>query len=108
MLRIFFDISTGFRFSKISVECSVHLCSCPWVILQLNNYIKKTRQYISVKTYKARDSIALLDLGTIEVRISGQSRYVPPPIYFFFGGKYDLIQLHRQIMHQNDGISMRN
>ena len=30
MLTIFFDISTGFRFSKISVECSVHLCSCPW------------------------------------------------------------------------------
>ena len=29
MLNIFFDISTGFRFSKISVECSVHLCSCP-------------------------------------------------------------------------------
>ena len=31
MLKIFFDISTGFRFSKISVECSVHLCSCPWI-----------------------------------------------------------------------------
>ena len=26
----FFDFSTGFRFSKISVECSLHLCSCPW------------------------------------------------------------------------------
>ena len=26
----------------------------------------------------------------------------------FFDGKYDLIQLHRQIIHQNDGISMRN
>ena len=25
-----FDISTGFRFSKISVECSIHSCSCPW------------------------------------------------------------------------------
>ena len=22
---------------------------------------------------------------------------------YFFGGKYDLIQLHKQIMHQNDG-----
>ena len=30
MLKRFFDICTGFRFSKISVECSVHLCSCPW------------------------------------------------------------------------------
>ena len=32
-LKIFFDISTSFRFSKISVVCSVHLCSCPWVTL---------------------------------------------------------------------------
>ena len=31
MLKIFFDISTGLRFSKISVECSIHLCSCPWI-----------------------------------------------------------------------------
>ena len=23
---------------------------------------------------------------------------------YFFGGKYDLIQLHRQIIHYNDGI----
>ena len=29
MLKLFFDFSTGFRFSKISVECSVHICSCP-------------------------------------------------------------------------------
>ena len=28
----FFDISTGFRFSKISVECSIHSCSCPWTM----------------------------------------------------------------------------
>ena len=33
MLKRFFDISTGFRFSKISVECSVHLCSCPCPIV---------------------------------------------------------------------------
>jgi hypothetical protein len=31
ILKQFVDISTGFRFSKISVECSVHLCSCPWI-----------------------------------------------------------------------------
>ena len=35
-----------------------------------------------------------------------QVAYVLPPI--FFGGKYDLIQLHRQFIHQNDRISMRN
>ena len=33
MLTIFFDISTGFRFSKISVKCSVHLCGCPCLAL---------------------------------------------------------------------------
>ena len=27
----FFDFSTGFRFPKISLECSVHICSCPWL-----------------------------------------------------------------------------
>ena len=31
MLKLFFDFSIGFRFSKISVECSVHICSCPCV-----------------------------------------------------------------------------
>ena len=39
------------------------------------------------------------------IEINGTSRYVHQ---YFFGGKYDLIQLHRQIIHQNDGISMRN
>ena len=38
MLKI--DISTGFRFSKISVECSVHLCSCPWFIELQFQYMK--------------------------------------------------------------------
>ena len=28
---LIFYFSTSFRFSKISVECSVHICSCPWV-----------------------------------------------------------------------------
>ena len=35
-----------------------------------------------------------------------QVAYVLPPI--FFGVKYDLIQLHKQFIHQSDGISMRN
>jgi hypothetical protein len=30
----FLIISTGFRFSKISVECSVHFCSCPCLIIR--------------------------------------------------------------------------
>jgi hypothetical protein len=38
-IQRFFDISTGFRFSKISVECSVHSCSCPWLIIHgLSNF----------------------------------------------------------------------
>ena len=32
MLKKLFDFSNGFRFSKISVECSIHLCSCPWTV----------------------------------------------------------------------------
>ena len=32
MLKRFFDNSTYFRFLKISVECSVHSCSCPWLL----------------------------------------------------------------------------
>ena len=45
ILQRFFDISTGLRFSKISVECSVHLCSCPWFIL-LNYRVVKIQIYI--------------------------------------------------------------
>ena len=33
------------------------------------------------------------------------SQYGHGFLSIFFGGKYDLIQLHRQIVHQNDGIS---
>ena len=43
MLKIFFDISTGFRFSKISVECSVHLYSCPWVM----HHISETQSQLN-------------------------------------------------------------
>ena len=48
--------------------------------------------------------------GVIEIRdkqptVAMYCHGIPP---IFFGGKYDLIQLHRQIIHQNDGISMRN
>ena len=35
-----------------------------------------------------------MEPGIIEIR--------PTVAMFFFGGKYDLIQLHRQIIHQND------
>ena len=38
MLKRFFDFSTGFRFSKISVECSVHLCSCPWTVRRFGTF----------------------------------------------------------------------
>ena len=31
MLKWFFDFSTGFRHSIISLEYSVHFCSCPWL-----------------------------------------------------------------------------
>ena len=34
ILKRFYNISTGFRFSKNQCECSVHSCSCPWPIYQ--------------------------------------------------------------------------
>ena len=43
ILKIFFDIYTGFRFSKISVECSVHSCSCPWIILTKTVTLKRLK-----------------------------------------------------------------
>ena len=43
MLIKFFDVSTGFRFSKISVECSVHSCSCPWTYTSIMK--KSTDQF---------------------------------------------------------------
>jgi hypothetical protein len=38
ILKRFYDISTGFRFSKNQCECSVHSCSCPCVALCLLAY----------------------------------------------------------------------
>ena len=34
ILKRFFDISTGFQIFENQCECSVHLCSCPWLMLQ--------------------------------------------------------------------------
>ena len=47
------------------------------------------------------------EAGVIEIRDKRPTVAMASQQYFF-GGKYDLIQLHRQIIHQNDGISMRN
>jgi hypothetical protein len=33
ILKRFYDISTGFRFQRSVWECSVHICSCPWLTL---------------------------------------------------------------------------
>ena len=42
MLKWFFDFSTGFRFSKISVECSVHICSCLFPLDALYGFMSNT------------------------------------------------------------------
>ena len=31
ILRWSFGISTGFRFWSVCTQCSVHICSCPWL-----------------------------------------------------------------------------
>ena len=38
MLKWFFDFSTGFRFPKISVECSVQICNCPCLKLKSSGF----------------------------------------------------------------------
>ena len=44
MFKWFFDISTGFRFSKITVwECSVHSCSCQ-ALYQRTQYFRKEKR----------------------------------------------------------------
>ena len=35
MLNDDFDISTGFKFRKISVKCPVHILRCPWLRAQI-------------------------------------------------------------------------
>ena len=44
----FFYFFTGFRFSKISVECSVHICSCPWTNIR---HLEKKSWSFSLLTY---------------------------------------------------------
>ena len=48
MLQWFFDFSTGFRFSKISVECSVHICSCPWLNIPNEKLVNSTSVHCAV------------------------------------------------------------
>ena len=45
--------------------------------------------------------------GVIKIR-NKQYKFLTDCHQYFFGGKYDLIQLHSQIIHQNDVISMMN
>ena len=49
----------------------------------------------------------LVQSGVIEIR-NKRPQSLCTATNISFGGKYDLIHLHRQIIHQNDGISMRN
>ena len=65
MLTVFFDISTNFRFSKISVECSVHLCSCPCAV-QCRQRLKQTRSSQSTLSKWAWIDSALLPQLTVK------------------------------------------
>ena len=46
----------------------------------------------------------MLDPGIIELEVKDKWPESLCTVTIFFSGKYDLIQLHRQIIHQNDGI----
>ena len=42
LLKWFFDFSTGFRFQRS--ECSVHISSCPWLVLLARDGLKKKQE----------------------------------------------------------------
>lgn len=64
--------------------------------------------WLPLESYKHKPFVFTCEAsGVIEIR-EKQYKSLMYCHQYFFGGKYDLIQLHRQIIHQNDGISMRN
>jgi hypothetical protein len=54
-----FDISTGFRFQRSVWECSVHICSCPWLGSEVS-----TSKIIIDKYFKSTTLIGLQFLMT--------------------------------------------
>ena len=73
----------------------------------MDNLVKSDPKMFEI-SFKSEDfllSAFILVRGNRDKGQVANSCHVLP---YFFGGKYDLIQLHRQITHQNDGISMRN
>ena len=62
---------------------------------------------VQLGVIEIRDKLGNVQLGVIEIRDKGYKSLMHCHQYFF-GGKHDLIPLYRQIMHQNDGMSMRN
>ena len=56
----FFNFSTGFRFSKVSVECSVHIFSCPWLtIISLFHFQFHTNNFLGLSLIHQRLKILL-------------------------------------------------
>ena len=57
MLKWFFDISTGFRFQRSVWECSVHICSCPCIIIQIwSNVVHYDDRFIHFYTILSEES----------------------------------------------------
>ena len=65
MLKIFFDISTGFRFSKSSVKCSVHSCSCPWLDALVRVLLLFGLWYIVPSHYKLREVVKKVGVDSV-------------------------------------------
>ena len=65
MLKISFDISTGFRFSKISVKCSVHSCSCPWLDALVRVLLLFGLWYIVPSHYKLREVVKKVGVDSV-------------------------------------------
>jgi hypothetical protein len=55
-IKIIFDISTGFRFSEISVECPVHICSfsLSGITVESGTHVKIVKIILNIFAVKQR------------------------------------------------------
>ena len=81
-------------------------------MLELTSTVWTTKGVIRLLLQPFFASLEALPAGTgrilicLKFHVRKWPYYVLQPI--FFGVKYDLIQLHKKIVHKNDGIFLRN
>jgi hypothetical protein len=92
ILKRFYDISTGFRFSKNQCECSVHSYSCPWLNVQ---YDLKT-QGLNILTIVSYNR---------DMSIHGCAEQLLSSIYGMYLGCITLIQPYTILYANNSNLT---